>query len=70
MIWAGRIREALAGTPEIVGKKMFGGIAFMIRGDICCGVNGDRLMLRMGPKGYERPCPGLTRRPWISREGR
>ncbi|MBW6504233.1 TfoX/Sxy family protein [bacterium] len=50
---AGRVREALAGAPNVVEKKMFGGIAFMVRGNMCCGVIGDRLMLRVGPKGYE-----------------
>jgi TfoX/Sxy family transcriptional regulator of competence genes len=49
---AGRVREALAGAPNVVEKKMFGGIAFMVRGNMCCGVIGDRLMLRVGPKGY------------------
>lgn len=50
---AGRVREALAGAPDVVEKRMFGGIAFMVRGNMCCGVIGDRLMLRVGPKGYE-----------------
>jgi len=50
---AGRIRKALTGSPDVVEKRMFGGIAFMVRGNMCCGVIGDRLMLRVGPKGYE-----------------
>jgi TfoX/Sxy family transcriptional regulator of competence genes len=50
---AGRIREALEGAPDVVEKRMFGGIAFMVRGNMCCGVIADRLMLRVGPKGYE-----------------
>lgn len=50
---AGRVREALAGAPNVVEKKMFGGSAFMVRGNMCCGVTGDRLMLRVGPDGYE-----------------
>jgi len=50
---AGRVREALAGAPDVVEKKMFGGIAFMVRGNMCCGVIGDRLMLRVGPDGHE-----------------
>jgi len=48
-----RVRKALAGSPDVVEKRMFGGIAFMVRGNMCCGVIGDRLMLRMEPKGYE-----------------
>lgn len=55
---AGRVREALAGAPDVVEKRMFGGIAFMVRGNMCCGVIGDRLMLRVGPKAYE---PSLSR---------
>ncbi|MBI5059368.1 TfoX/Sxy family protein [candidate division KSB1 bacterium] len=50
---AERIRGALAGAPDVVEKRMFGGIAFMVRGNMCCGVIGDRLMLRVGPKGYD-----------------
>jgi TfoX/Sxy family transcriptional regulator of competence genes len=50
---AGKVREALKGAPDVVEKRMFGGIAFMVRGNMCCGVLGDRLMLRVGPVGYE-----------------
>ena len=50
---AERVRKALAGSPDVVEKRMFGGIAFMLRGNMCCGVIGDRLMLRVGPDGYE-----------------
>jgi TfoX/Sxy family transcriptional regulator of competence genes len=49
----GRIRKALTESPDVVEKRMFSGIAFMVRGNMCCGVIGDRLMLRVGPKGYE-----------------
>ena len=48
-----RIRKALTESPDVVEKRMFGGIAFMVRGNMCCGVIGDRLMLRVGSKGYE-----------------
>ena len=50
---AGRVRNALGTTPDVVEKRMFGGIAFMVRGNMCCGVIGDRLMLRVGPGAYE-----------------
>ena len=30
---------------------MFGGIAFMLGGNMCCGVNGKDLMLRLGEEG-------------------
>ena len=50
---ARRVREALAGFPSVVEKKIFGGVSFMVRGNMCCGVIGDRLMVRVGPDGYE-----------------
>jgi len=50
---AERVRGALGKRPDIAEKRMFGGIAFLVRGNMCCGVIGDRLMLRVGPEGYE-----------------
>lgn len=32
---------------------MFGGLAFMIRGHMCCGVIGEDLVLRLGPDGAD-----------------
>jgi hypothetical protein len=34
---AARIRKALAGTPGIVEKGMFGGVAFLSRGNMLVG---------------------------------
>lgn len=51
---AERVRTALAGQDEVVEKKMFGGLAFMVRGNMCCGVLGTDLMLRVGPDGYSQ----------------
>jgi len=44
---AARIRTALAGRRAVVEKEMFGGIAFMIRGHMSCGVMGSKLMVRV-----------------------
>lgn len=49
---AQRIRGALAEQPELSERKMFGGIAFMLRGHMCCGVMDDRLMVRLGAEQY------------------
>lgn len=43
---ADQIRIALAGTKNLVEKKMFGGIAFMINDKMCIGVDKDDIMLR------------------------
>ncbi|MFG2793212.1 TfoX/Sxy family protein [Streptomyces sp. NPDC048419] len=46
---AERIRERLRADPEITEKRMFGGIAFLHRGNMAVGVTGDDLMVRVGP---------------------
>ena len=50
---AQRVREALIDQSDVVEKKMFGGLAFMVRGHMCCGIVGAELMVRVGPQGYE-----------------
>jgi hypothetical protein len=35
---AERTRKALARRKTLTEKKMFGGIAFILRGNMCCGV--------------------------------
>jgi TfoX/Sxy family transcriptional regulator of competence genes len=49
---AGRVRAALKGKRNVTEKKMFGGIAFMVRGHMTIGVQDDELMVRVGPDGY------------------
>lgn len=49
---AQRLREVFADHQDITEKKMFGGIAFMHRGNMCCGVVNDILMARVGPGAY------------------
>lgn len=50
---AQRLREALSDERDIAEKKMFGGIAFMHRGNMLCGVVGEELMVRVGADAYE-----------------
>lgn len=52
-ITAQRIREVLGSRTDVVEKKMFGGIAFMVSGHMCCGVVGHEMMARVGPEQYE-----------------
>lgn len=51
---AQRLREIFAGRTDVVEKKMFGGLAFMVSGNMCCGVVGEELMTRVGPEQYEQ----------------
>ena len=45
---AERIRVVLADRSDVVEKKMFGGIAFMVAGKMACGPHGDNLIVRIG----------------------
>lgn len=49
-----RIRSLLIDQPELVEKKMFGGVAFMLRGNMACGVNQEDLIVRVGPDAYQQ----------------
>ena len=49
---AGRVRKQLAGTKRVTEQEMFGGLAFMVAGHMCCVVVGDELMVRVGPDLY------------------
>ena len=50
---AQRLREQFQDQAGVVEKKMFGGLSFMVRGHMCCGVVKDELMVRVGPVGHE-----------------
>lgn len=50
---AERIRSVLERRRGISEKKMFGGLAFLVRGNMFCGVLGHDLMVRTGPAEYD-----------------
>ena len=50
---AARVRAVLQQRDDIAEKKMMGGIAFMCRGNMCCGVDDASLMLRLSPETAE-----------------
>jgi TfoX/Sxy family transcriptional regulator of competence genes len=56
---AERVREALVGHRPVEEKPMFGGLAFLVRGNMACAVVGDDLVVRMDPddlaEALERP---------------
>ena len=48
---AERVRKVIGKRREITEKKMFGGLGFMFRGNMACGLVGEKLMLRLGEAG-------------------
>lgn len=45
---AQRIRDILSERKDVVEKRMFGGVAFMVAGHMACGPHGDKLIVRIG----------------------
>ena len=65
---ADRIRELLAGERDVVEKKMFGGLAFLIRGHIAVGASGQGGMLvRVDPDQSEKLVATTSARPMVMR---
>jgi TfoX/Sxy family transcriptional regulator of competence genes len=51
---AQRVRDVLAARAEVTERKMFGGIAFMVAGNMACGVLGEDLIVRLGDDEGEK----------------
>ena len=50
---AERLRDLTADLHAISERKMFGGLCFMQSGNMCFGIVGSELMVRVGPDVYE-----------------
>lgn len=51
---ATRIRTQLQTRSDVVDKKMFGGLCFMVRGHMTLGVIKDDLVVRIGKENHDR----------------
>ena len=51
---ASRVRAALGRRSDVAERKMFGGIAFLCDGRMCCGVKGSDLVVRIVETEVER----------------
>ncbi len=50
---ADRIRSQFAGRSDIREQKMFGGLCFMLNGNMACGVLGGELVVRVGKENLD-----------------
>lgn len=49
-----RVRRALGTRRGLTERKMFGGVAFLLNGNMCCGVTKDGdVVVRVGPEAYD-----------------
>jgi TfoX/Sxy family transcriptional regulator of competence genes len=51
---AERVRALVTREPEVSERKMFGGLCFMSSGNMCFGIVGSELMIRVGPDGHTK----------------
>ncbi len=50
---ADRIRSIIGHRPGVIEKKMFGGICFMLNGNMLCGsMKAGELLIRVGPEQH------------------
>jgi TfoX/Sxy family transcriptional regulator of competence genes len=50
---ADRVRETLADRTDVEEKRMFGGVTFMVGGQMCCGVLKNDLVVRIEPGEFD-----------------
>ena len=51
---AERVRHLLSGRDDVAEKRMVGGLSFLVNGNMCCGITGTALMVRVGAEGRDR----------------
>lgn len=51
---ADRVRDLLAVREQVSERRMFGGIAFMVAGNMACGVHGEELIVRLDASEAEK----------------
>jgi TfoX/Sxy family transcriptional regulator of competence genes len=61
---AERVREQLADDPALTEQRMFGGLAFLLGGNMSVGVYGDELLVRVGREGSDEALAEPRTRPF------
>jgi hypothetical protein len=51
---AERVRQLLSGRNDVAEKKRVGGLSFLVDGNMCCGITGTALMVRVGAERREQ----------------
>jgi hypothetical protein len=61
---AERVRRSLAGTDGLDEQALFGGLGFLLHGNMACGVIDDRLVVRIGKNQHEKAMKNPHVRPF------
>jgi TfoX/Sxy family transcriptional regulator of competence genes len=67
-VLAERMREALDGVPGVAEKKMFGGLAFLVGGNMAIAASGEGgAMVRIDPAEHDQLLDSTTAEPVVMR---
>lgn len=60
---AERVKNILGEKPGFNMKKMFGGVCYLLNGNMACGVLNNDLIVRVGPQNYDKflKLPGIKK---------
>ena len=53
---ARRVREVMDQRPGVVERRMFGGVGWLVGGNMACAVMRDDLVVRMAPEDADAAC--------------
>ena len=51
---ADRIRKSLGKEAGVTERQQFGGVAFLVNGNVACGVITNDMLVRVGPEKHEQ----------------
>jgi len=61
---AKRLRKLLAAEPGLSEREAFGGLSFLVDGNMTVGVIGDELVVRVGPEAFKAALGKAHARPF------
>ena len=67
---AERVRGVIGARSGVTERRMFGALAWMIGGNMACGVRHDELLVRLGAEGAEQAIAEPHVRQFASADGR
>jgi len=50
---AQRVRKLIVSSKSLSEREQFGGVAFLLRGNVACGIIGNELLVRVGPERHD-----------------
>ena len=61
---AERMRRALGRRKRLTEKQMFGGVGFLLNGNMCCGIHKSAMIVRIAPDETDRALTQAHTRPF------